>query len=107
MSDQEQQTKPDGGASVSTAGLGHIRSNAVKDYPEIGVCSWREWSQEAAMWLHDPKNGRAPAGFRMWRFFLRQIRSKPLARNPWRRCFARYSMTPWEAKETIFQRGAL
>lgn len=27
----------------------------MRDYPAMGVCPWKQWSQEAACWLHAPK----------------------------------------------------
>lgn len=74
------------------------------DYPEIGVCPWREWSQEAACWMLDGRKGNSPVtreGWLRFRFCLRMVRSRPFTTNPWRRYFARYVMTPREAYLTI------
>jgi hypothetical protein len=75
-----------------------------KDYPEVGVCSWKAWSQEAACWVIDRRRGNYPArllgsGYHM---ALRLVRQRPFRANPWRQCFARYAMTPREAALTIF-----
>jgi hypothetical protein len=72
----------------------------MNDHPTVGVCPWREWTQEAACWIMDPHKGNFPsarAGWLRYRHILRSVRQKPFKANPWRRYFARYSMTPWEA----------
>jgi hypothetical protein len=76
----------------------------MSDYPQVGVCPWREWTQEVACWIMDPYKGNLPqasAGWLRYRHILRSVRQLPLKTNPWRRCFARYVMTPWEAHKTM------
>lgn len=71
------------------------------DYPAVGVCPWKEWSQEAACWINDPRNGSEPISIRTWRRLLRIVRQQPFRTNPWRQCFARANMLPREAYLTI------
>lgn len=76
---------------------------AQLDYPSIGVCSWRQWTQDAACYLLD-KRGSYPAtrdGWLRFRHCLRLVRQRPFSTNPWRRHFARDGMTPREAYLTI------
>jgi hypothetical protein len=76
----------------------------VSDYPKVGVCPWREWTQEVACWVTDNRKGNFPVtaqGWLRYRHVLRAVRAKPLRSNPWRRHFARHVMTPWEAFKTM------
>lgn len=61
---------------------------------------WNDWTIDVACWIADPVKGRQP----YWRRLLplvRRVRAKPFRNNPWRRYYARYGMTPWEAFETM------
>jgi len=69
----------------------------MSDYPEIGVMPWREWVLDVACYILP----QADWGKQRWRQLVRQIRKPPLSTNPWRRLFARYSMTPGEAIYTM------
>jgi len=79
-------------------------SSGDKDYLDVGVCRWRDWSLEVACWLHDPLVGDPPANKWQLRSYLREVRRRPFNTNPWRRYFARDNMTPFEAIRTL-QRG--
>ncbi len=66
------------------------------DYPKIGVCSWKQWSQEAAIFMCSKR-----VTFTERLFATRMVRLRPFRTNPWRMCFARYNMLPFEAAHTI------
>lgn len=68
------------------------------DYPEIGVMPWKQWAWDVATMV------TRDFGSLRWRQMVRQVTQGPLRSNPWRRCFARYVMTPGEAIYTIGKR---